>query len=126
MHRDIISMAAEIKATLDKYFKNIEENYVQSQAILLDPRFKKYGFSSNNKFETCKVSLGRKLQEINVQNMSNEPVEELPTTSTVQSSTSIWKQFDEQVQGRTGQGGEGAIASRALDHVILVKIIYNT
>jgi len=79
MQRDIISMAAEIKATLDKYFKNLEGNDVQSQAIILDPRFKKYGFSSDHKFETCKVGLARKIQDINVQ-MPNEPVEECPTT----------------------------------------------
>ncbi|XP_016661483.1 zinc finger BED domain-containing protein 1-like [Acyrthosiphon pisum] len=102
MQRDIISMAAELKATLDKYFKNLEGNDVQSQAIILDPRFKKYGFSSDHKFETCKVGLARKLQDINVQ-MPNEPVEERPTTSIVQSSTSIWKQFDEQVSSVLGQ-----------------------
>lgn len=44
-------MATEKKQTLNKYFKNLEDNDIQSQAIFLDPRFKKYGFSSSDKFE---------------------------------------------------------------------------
>lgn len=58
--------------------------------------------------------MGRKLQEINVQT-SNEPVEERPTTSIVESSTSIWKQFDEQISSVLGQNnpsGASIIACR--------------
>lgn len=53
MQIEIVEMATEIKTTLNKYFKNLESNNIQSQAILLDPRFKKYGFSNPDKFETC-------------------------------------------------------------------------
>jgi len=42
---EIVEMANEIKTTLNKYFKNLESNEIQSQSIFLDPRFKKYGFS---------------------------------------------------------------------------------
>lgn len=122
MQRDIISMAAEIKATLDKYFKNLEGNDVQSQAIILDPRFKKYGFSSDHKFETCKVGLERKLQDINVQ-MPNEPVEECPTTSIVQSSTSIWKQFDEQVSSVLGQNNPSVACIVELDKYLSENLL---
>lgn len=91
MQRGIISMAAEIKTTLDKYFKNLEDHDIQSQAIFLDPRFIKYGFSSNTKFDTCKINLGRKLQQINIET-SNDPVEigpSRPTTSIGRASYSI-------------------------------------
>jgi len=81
MQLDIITMVAEIKETLKKYFKNLEDNDIQSSAIFLDPPlFKKYGFSNFDKFETCEINLRRKPQQINDQT-SNEPVEKVPTIS---------------------------------------------
>lgn len=55
----IVEMANEINTTLTKYFKNLESNGIQSQSILLDPRFKKYGFSSDDRFEAYKSRLVR-------------------------------------------------------------------
>ncbi|KAE9528664.1 hypothetical protein AGLY_012239 [Aphis glycines] len=43
------------------YFKNLESNGIQSQLIILDPRFKKYGFSSDDRFETYKSQLSGSL-----------------------------------------------------------------
>lgn len=66
-------MATTINTTLNKYFKNLETRDIQSQAIILDLRFRKYGFSSNEKFEHCKINLERKLQNIiiNISNQNN-------------------------------------------------------
>jgi len=122
MPRDIISMAAEIKATLDKYFKNLEDNDVQSQAIFLDPRFKKYGFSSIDKFESCKINMGRKIQDINVR-MSNDPVEDDQTTSIVPTSSSIWKQFDEQVSSVLGQNNPSVASIIELDKYLSENLL---
>lgn len=67
---NVNEMALEIK-TLNKYFKNLESNDIQSQAIFLDPRFKKYGFANIEKFEACKIIMGRKLSNLD-KNNSND------------------------------------------------------
>lgn len=100
---EVISMALAIKTTLSKYFKNVEDNDIQSQAIFLDPRFKKYGFSSYDKFEACKNYLGRKLACLDVED-SNLTENVIETTSIPNvTSSSIWKNFDEQVSSVLGQ-----------------------
>jgi len=55
--------------------------------------------------------------------MSNEPVEELPTTSTVQSSTSIWKQFDEQVSSVLGLINQSVASIVELDKYLSENLL---
>jgi len=100
----IIQMASEIKKTLFNYFKNLEDNEIQAQSIILDPRFKKFGFSNENKFQISKTNLQQKLQSLNIENepvaASNEhTVTEIASTST----SDIWKSFDERVSSLVGQ-----------------------
>lgn len=96
-------MALEIKLTLNKYFKNLESNGIQSQAIFLDPRFKKYGFSNIDKFEACKITMGRQLSNLDINN-SNVTKNVTSATSIPQvPSSSIWTKFNEQVCSVLGE-----------------------
>lgn len=42
-------MSVSLKAELKKRFEEIEDNEIISQAVILDPRFKKYDFMNENK-----------------------------------------------------------------------------
>lgn len=119
----IVEMANEINTTLTKYFKNLESNDIQSQSILLDPRFKKYGFSSNDRFETCKSQLARKLQNLNIDIPNNVINEENQNTSLVQSSSSIWKKFDDQVNLIVGQNNSFVASVVELDKYLSESLL---
>lgn len=100
---------------MEKYFKTLEDNEVQSQAIFLDPRFMKHGFSSNDKFELCKSYLVRKLQNLNVQIPNDIIEDETSTSSITQVSSSIWKNFDEQVSSVLGQNNPSVASTVEID-----------
>lgn len=120
---EIVEMANEIKTTLNKYFKNLESNEIQSQSIFLDPRFKKYGFLSDDKFETCKSQLSRKLQHFNIDIPNNLINEENQNTSLVQSSSSIWKKFDDQVSSVVGQNNSFVASVVELDKYLSESLL---
>jgi len=102
----IINMATEIKKTLFNYFKNLEDYEIQEQSIILDPRFKKFGFASETKFQILKTSLQQKLQALNVENellVPNESNEQTAIEIQSTSTSDIWKSFDERVSSLVGQ-----------------------
>ena len=100
---NVNAMALEIKSTLNKYFKNLESNDIQSKAIFLDLRFKKYGFANIDKFEACKITMGRKLSNLDINNSNvTESVTSAISIPQVPSS-SIWTKFDEQVSSVLGE-----------------------
>lgn len=100
---EVKEIGKEIQTTLDKYFKHLEDNVTQSQAIFLDPRFKKYGFSSISKYESCKSNLVRRIRSLNVQILNDTIEENDQSISVPQLSSTFWKQFDEQVSLVVGQ-----------------------
>lgn len=112
----IIQMASEIKKTLFNYFKNLEDNEIQGQSIILDPRFKKFGFFNENKFQIAKINLQQKLQSLNIE---NEPVvasNEHTMTGIASTSTSdIWKSFDERVSSLVGQNNSSVASVVEMD-----------
>ncbi|XP_050064545.1 E3 SUMO-protein ligase ZBED1-like [Aphis gossypii] len=112
----IIQMASEIKKTLYNYFKNLEDNEIQGQSIILDPRFKKFGFFNENKFQNSKTNLQQKLQSLNIENKPVAASNEHTVTEIASTSTSdIWKSFDEQVSSLVGQNNSSVASVVEMD-----------
>lgn len=61
--REVLDMAN----TLKEKFHDIEDNELIAQATLLDPRFKKHGFSNGDKCNKSIIQLRKKLQSIRQQ-----------------------------------------------------------
>lgn len=108
---EIHSMAQVLKDELFSRFGKIEENQLITQATLLDPRFKKYAFSSESNCNNAVEFLKAKAQSILLQ--SDEPSNQqiTSTTSTINSSSgsALWKEFDETVVNLIG-GSSSSVA----------------
>ncbi|CAI6353002.1 unnamed protein product [Macrosiphum euphorbiae] len=95
---ELIDSACNLLGIFNNVTEEMKDYEIQGQSIILDPRFKKFGFASETKFQILKTSLQQKLQALNVENellVPNESNEqtaiEMPSTST----SDIWKSFDE-------------------------------
>jgi len=64
-------MANSLKAQLKKRFEEIEDNEIISQAAILDPKFKKYGFKNENKFSKGFSILRTRISNIKLPSDSN-------------------------------------------------------
>lgn len=80
-------------------FKDVETMELTSQATFLDPRFKKYGFSSIINYENTLKGIKSKIAHFNVNN-STAPLETMPIASTPSENkkTSVWDEFDDSVK----------------------------
>lgn len=107
--KEINSMGQVLKDELLARFGNIEESQLITQATLLDPRFKKCAFSNENHYNTAVDFLKTKAQSIILE--SDEPIHQqiATTTSTSNSSSALWKEFDETVVNLIG-GSNSSVA----------------
>ena len=107
----INSMAIMLKNELFSRFGKIEENMLISQATLLDPRFKKFAFSNENNCNNAVNFLKAKAQSIIIE--SDEPTSKqiaaTTSSSTVNSNSALWKEFDETVVNLIG-GSNSSVA----------------
>lgn len=102
---EIHSMLKILKDELHSRFGKNEDNLLITQATLLDPRFKKYAFSDENKCKTAINYLKAKAQSLTIE--SDIPIHhEIPTAS---SSSALWKSFDETVVNLIG-GSNSSVA----------------
>lgn len=91
-----------LKKDLTQRFGNIEDNELITQSTILDPRFKKFGFYNQAKFDQARTKLYNKIAAAT----RNPPaVPELPKDNTNsisserdQVSSLIWDDFDKEVQ----------------------------
>lgn len=77
---EVNMMANSLKAELKKRFEEIEDNEIISQAAILDPRFKKYGFKNENKFNKAFSILRTRISNIKLPSDSN-PQKSLETVT---------------------------------------------
>lgn len=85
-------------------FKNLENNELVAQATLLDPRFKKYGFTNINKANNAVELLKSKIKlfrdesvNVNKSEEINKSVQLEESEDSRQKSSMLWKSFDEKV-----------------------------
>lgn len=98
---EVISMTNKIMEVFTKRCSNIEENKILAIPTLLDPRFKRQGFSDGNSFEKAKSAVLR-LISITNEEISNPisvdtiSADEAPEQGS-SNDNSLWREFDEQV-----------------------------
>lgn len=95
---EVNQMAISLKSELKKRFDEIEDNELISQAAILDPRFKKYGFRSENKFDKALDILRTRISNIKLPSDSNpEQSLETVTSTSKPSSSLLWKVYENKV-----------------------------
>lgn len=95
---EVNQMAISLKAELKKRFGDIEDNEIISQATILDPRFKKYGFMNEAKFEKTYNNLRTRMGSIKLPSDANPgPNQETITSTPKQSSSLLWKVYEDKV-----------------------------
>lgn len=90
---------------LNRRFHLVEENKIYSEATLMDPRFKRYGFTSESALEKTKQSLISQVAAMIITTTENSTsVEEksqnnqqCTVSDTQTTSLSIWSDFDQKV-----------------------------
>jgi len=90
-------MAVSLKNQLRKRFSEIEESEIIAQASILDPRFKKYGFMSDNKFKNAFSILRSRLGNISLPSNQKDNAEQTPSTSSSTPSPPVsllWKVYE--------------------------------
>lgn len=98
---EVNQMAISLKNQLRKRFGEIEESEIIAQASILDPRFKKYGFMTENKFKNAYSILRSRLGNIRLPSNQMNNAEQTPSTSTSTPSPSVsllWKVYEEKVE----------------------------
>lgn len=97
---EVNQMAVSLKNQLRKRFI-IEESEIIAQASILDPRFKKYGFMSDNKFKNAFSILRSRLGNISLPSNQKDNAEQTPSTSTSTPSPPVsllWKVYEKKVE----------------------------
>ncbi|XP_073979938.1 E3 SUMO-protein ligase ZBED1-like [Rhodnius prolixus] len=91
---EIQSMARVICANISNRFSNLESVEIIGQSMILDPRFKNEGFSSDIKFRKIYHSLATKLSFIQIPKASLST--DVPSSTT--STSSLWREFDAKIK----------------------------
>ncbi|CAI6376400.1 unnamed protein product [Macrosiphum euphorbiae] len=122
---EVEKMATDIQNVLRAYFGNLEDKDVVAQSIILDPRFKKQGFSSDSKFLVAKTVLSRKLQSIRIgtENTAAGPSTENPQTAQTATTSLLWKTFDNKVNSLIGQNNPTVAGIVELDKYLAETLI---
>lgn len=100
---DVNQMAIALKTELNKRFGNIEDNEIISQATILDPRFKKFGFINENKFDKAFLNFKSRIGNVRLPSESTKSVQSTSVStemeiSTPKPSTSLlWKIYEEKI-----------------------------
>lgn len=92
---EIQSMATMLNQDLNSRFRNIEENILVTQATLLDPRFKKFGFSDEEKYNAALKYLKTEVQNITINQDESQIIQQRVSLHT--SNSTIWEEFDKAV-----------------------------
>lgn len=94
---EIYSMLSKMTEQMSKRFFKIEENNLISEATVLDPRFKRQGFTDNQFFERAKQTIINAASHVNFSNNQYANETHPSTSSTNESvltSLSIWEDYD--------------------------------
>lgn len=95
-HNEVTLLLDALKTGLDNRFKTIESYVLQSEATILDPRFKKKGFKFAHNYDVAQQRLRGKLAAIRNEAIltDNQVVTVHPSQPSTSQDTSIWHDFD--------------------------------
>lgn len=86
-----------LRDELNRRFCDTESNVLVTEASLLDPRFKKHAFITTEKYDQCLRSVRGKIRSLFASNTPGSLLEP-PSQISEQPSTSMWDEFDKQVE----------------------------
>lgn len=118
-------LAQNLKEQVSKRFQNIEDNELICQATILDPRFKKHGFSSDDKFDKALMTLKKKIRGINLNHHSSNDIA-IETNSSDKKETSfssLWESFEDKVKDCTEAANKTAASIIELDRYLQEPLI---
>ncbi|XP_072401153.1 E3 SUMO-protein ligase ZBED1-like [Diabrotica undecimpunctata] len=98
---EVNNLLEKLQAQINRRFEDFESNELTSEATFLDPRFKKYGFSSDDQYENTLKSIKEKISYSDVTaNTPHQPplLVEPNLYPETESKTSIWYEFDRAVK----------------------------
>jgi hypothetical protein len=123
--QEIMQMLQLFMNELGDRFKNDDTNEIMAQATILDPRFKQLGFSNRSKYEAARTQLKSKICSILVATLNLiEQNEDTPTPSA--SSSSLWAEFDQQVEKQKAVSNPTAAGIIKFDKYLNEPLIYRT
>ncbi|CAH1383323.1 unnamed protein product [Tenebrio molitor] len=123
--QEIMQMLQLFMNELGDRFKNDDTNEIMAQATILDPRFKQLGFSNRSKYEAARTQLKSKICSILVPTLNLiEQNEDTPTPSA--SSSSLWAEFDQQVEKQKAVSNPTAAGIIKFDKYLNEPLIYRT
>ncbi|XP_055522726.1 E3 SUMO-protein ligase ZBED1-like [Wyeomyia smithii] len=115
----------ELGEGLRARFGERESNELISQAILLDPRFRKQGFGDDQKYRVAYQTLIQKIRQLpSASNEGPQLVEPEPQSSTTHST--LWKQFDETVSRLQGKSDPTSASIVELDKFLAEPYLHRT
>lgn len=101
----IQQMHNNLKVQMQQRFGEVENNTLLCEATILDPRFKKSGFSNFRNFERAASTLKLRIGSDRTQ-VLQESVEEVPVPQP--KTGSIWDEFDEEISAHIPQNPTAA------------------
>ncbi|XP_058816189.1 zinc finger BED domain-containing protein 4-like [Topomyia yanbarensis] len=120
---EVTMLSNNLKDGLNKRFESRCKNELLSQAVILDPRFKKQGFCNENQYKSAHQSL---LNQINVQQCDVQRVEDCSEEICIKEpaqSSSLWEEFDESVSKILSKESPGTTFSIELDKYMAEPIL---
>jgi hypothetical protein len=120
---EVHALGTELIRNLQKRFQGWENNELISRATLLDPRFKRQGFSDDQKFKVAYENLLGNVQGINIRSASTA-VDSDKTVTT--SNSKIWEVFDKQIKELTAERNPTAASTTELDKYIAGPMLPRT
>ncbi|KAJ8896211.1 hypothetical protein PR048_001554 [Dryococelus australis] len=96
---EIKNMCIKLTEQLKKRLEDCESNELYAQTTLLDPRFEKFGFTDNAKFEAAYTQLQKKVCAIcKLAAKTNTELPHAVVATASHSQSSLWKIFDMSIQ----------------------------
>lgn len=120
--KEVLDMAKTLKGKMMIRFDMIEDNLLNAQATILDPRFKKHGFINEDKYNRGISQLRNKLQSIRTGQLDILP-QQSSSLAPQHSSSAIWEDFDESVVNAIGGNNSTVAGIIELDKYLNEQII---
>lgn len=88
------NLAESLLTGLQKRFNNIEHNKIFAEATILDPRFKKFGFTDKKAFDAAKQNLISYASHSNAKPITNDPLTSEEQPKDITPAATVWEAFD--------------------------------
>lgn len=109
----LMKMVSVLKSHVEQRFVPLEKTAIFSEATILDPRYKKYGFFNATYFSEGKKTLLNQARAIHIENQNSQNC--LVVDQSMTDSDSIWNDFDSEVKNLIQSTNPTAAATVEID-----------